>query len=529
MTDEADSGADNINPSDISEASVQDVVRAIRDCKGHYAFFIGAGTSKPAGIPTAGDLIWEWRKERYGEEHDATPDDVADEEIADWAVSYEDDHMAELQNSYGFWFEQVHTTPGQRRNLIREKVEDKEPTFGNIVLASLMADEYIPLTLTPNFDDLVYDALYRFLEEKPLVINHDAVAAEFSLTKERPMIIKLHGDYLFENLQNLAQETRKLQENMERAFSLALNEYGLIVAGYGGDDTSIMDEVILKDIDIPEYGIYWCARERSELSEKAKQLLEQENTYFVEIDGSEAFFTKLANRIPGVSPPDEEDLRENAEEKIEAIERTIEQREKEAESEEEEEYIDTLQIKSRTRHLAKEENWEELCEVASELIDIDSEDPIGYFFRGISHKNLNNHEKAIDDFDRAINRDPKEPALYNHRGLVYNSLGKPERAIEDFDKSIDVDENYVLGFLNRAEAKLGVEAYVEARDDAAEAYELADDTDNVAISLLLLFISKTVLDEETDELEKSVGKLSPRNSPQNGASTRSTGGLTRRT
>jgi len=224
MTEDSNPDADPVDSDDIDEATVQDIVRALRDCKGHYSFLIGAGTSKPAEIPTGGDLIWEWKQERYVEDHNGVDDahEVSDDEIKRWANTYENNHAN--QNSYGFWFEEVHTSPGQRRHLIREKVENKDPTFGNIVLATLMAEEYVPLTLTPNFDDLVYDALYRFLEEKPLVINHDAVAAEFSLTKERPMIIKLHGDYLFENLQNLDEETDKLQSNIERAFSLALNE-----------------------------------------------------------------------------------------------------------------------------------------------------------------------------------------------------------------------------------------------------------------------------------------------------------------
>ena len=472
MTDDSDSDGDATDSSDIKEAKVQDVVRAIRDCKGHYAFLIGAGTSKPAGIPTAGDLMWEWRQERYYEEHDADPDDVADDEIVDWAESFEDDHMAKSQNKYGFWFEQIHTTPGQRRHLIREKVENKQPTFGNIVLASLMSDEYIPLTLTPNFDDLVYDALYRFLEEKPLVINRDAVAAEFSLTRERPMIIKLHGDYLFKNLQNLARETNKLQENMERAFSLALNEYGLIVVGYGGNDASIMDEILLNDIDIHEYGIYWCARERSELSEKAEQLLEQENTYFVEIEGSEAFFTKLAKGIPGVSPPDEEDLRESAEKKIRAMKRTIDQREKEAESEEEEQYLSELQYRWKASKLEKEGEWEELMRVSSKLVELDPKNHFYYFIRGFARSNLGEYNRAIEDYNKAIDLDPEFAETYINRGNSYHDLGEHERAIEDYNKAIDLNPEYAQAYNNRGKSYSALSEYERAIEDYSKAIDL---------------------------------------------------------
>jgi tetratricopeptide (TPR) repeat protein len=398
--------------------------------------------------------------------------EVSDSEIESWAESYEEQNT-DSENSYGFWFEEIHTTPGQRRQLIRQKVEDKEPTFGNIVLASLMANGNVPLTLTPNFDDLVYDALYRFLEEKPLVINHDAVAAEFSLTKERPMIIKLHGDYLFENLQNLDDETEKLQANMQRAFSLALNEYGLVVVGYGGNDKSIMDEVLLDDIKVPEYGIYWCARDRSELSEKVNRLLEKENTYFVNINGSESFFTKLANRITGVSPPGEEDLRENAEKKIEAMKRTIEQREQEAESQEEEEYMDTLQYKSKARELAHKEEWEELLEVSSELTSVAPDDPVGHFHQGFALQKLGKYEEAIDRYEIAVRYEPRD----------------------------------VVAYTNRSECCLIVSKYKSARDDAGKAYEISENTEDKAISLMLLIISKTMIDEDLNSLEQEYREI----------------------
>ena len=529
-------GDDSDGGSDIDEATIQDVVRAIRDCKGHYSFLIGAGASKPAGIPTAGDLIWEWKQERYTEEHGRSSEDSDDETIDDWAEEYESKNMDEQQNSYGFWFEQVHTTPGQRRQFIQEKVENKDPTFGNIVLASLMADEYIPLTLTPNFDDLVYDALYRFLEEKPLVINRDAVAAEFSLTKERPTIIKLHGDYLFENLQNLTNETNKLQENMERAFSLALNEYGLIVVGYGGTDKSIMDEVILNDIDIPEYGIYWCVRDQDNLSLKAERLLERENTYLVEINGSESFFAKLANRIPGVSPPDREDLRQNVENKIEAMERTIEQGEKEAESEEVESYLDVLGYQPEALDYIEDQNWNKLEEIGSKMVSAAPGRPEGYFYKGYSYNELGEYERAIDMYDKAINIDSELTEAYYNRGTAYNALGKQKRAIEDhnkaieldpedeagyinrgtsymalgkhdkaisdFDKAIELSPDYHLGYVNRSEAYLVRGEHEKAKRDAKKAYELATDDSEVATPLLQLLIVKTVLGEETDRLKE---------------------------
>ena len=476
---ESDAEEDSDSESGIQEATVQDVVRAIRDCDGHYAFFIGAGTSKPAGIPTGGDLIWEWKQERFSEEHDEDASEVDDEGISDWADSYKEENVEEDKNEYGFWFEEIHTTPGQRRHFIRDKVEDKQPTFGNIVLASMMADEYVPLTLTTNFDDLIYDSLYRFLEEKPLVINHDAVAAEFSLTKNRPTLIKLHGDYLYDNLQNLSDETKNLRRNMERAFSLALNEYGLVVLGYGGEDESIMDGVLLDDdLEIPEYGIYWCEMEGEELSEETKQLLENENTYLVRIDDSEAFLTKLANRIPGLDPPTEEELLENAEEKIDAMERTIEQREEEAESEEEEEYLDALQLQANAREHYENEEWGQAIEEASKAIE-SRQTAESYLIRGSAYYYLSEYEKAAEDYSQAFNifqkRDNRkgEAMSLGNLGLIVKERGKLDAAKEYHEQSLaisqEIDDRQAAA---NSLDNLGEIAQKRGELDASEEYHL---------------------------------------------------------
>lgn len=65
----------------------------------------------------------------------------------------------------------------------------------------MMNEGYVPNALTPNFDDLLFDAFYLFFEDKPHLVDHQAIAPEFKLTRESPTIIKLHGDYLYDNLQ----------------------------------------------------------------------------------------------------------------------------------------------------------------------------------------------------------------------------------------------------------------------------------------------------------------------------------------
>lgn len=152
-----------------ARASVSQLIDDISET-GKYAFLIGAGSSrpKPAGILTGGELIKQWRRECYGR-------DEPDLNYEEW-VDMKEEEMVSGQSEYGFWFEERHPSRGGRREYIRDLVEGADPTLGHIILATMMTEGYVPNTLTPNFDDLLFDAFYLFLEERPQLVNHRAVA-----------------------------------------------------------------------------------------------------------------------------------------------------------------------------------------------------------------------------------------------------------------------------------------------------------------------------------------------------------------
>jgi len=314
---------------DFNRKSIDELINSMKNNKGHFAFLIGAGTSKAADIPTSEELLKEWQKERYKMEGGNLK---SSKKFKDW-IEKKEKEIKEGEGRYGFWFEQVYPTREERRKYIRKLVEGITPSFGIIILASMMEEGYCPVTLTPNFDDLLYDAFYLFLEKKPLLINHDALAPEFRFTGDRPEIIKLHGDYLYDNLKNLENETERLTKNMEFALNECLREYGLIVVGYGGNDKSIMN--VLKNAD-PSYGIWWCARNEDSLSEHAKELLNKPNTFLVKIKDSEEFFTTLWLKL-GITMLNPAEITERAKKREETLRRKMEERGRKAKGKEKEE------------------------------------------------------------------------------------------------------------------------------------------------------------------------------------------------
>jgi hypothetical protein len=82
---------------------------------------------------------------------------------------------------------------------------------------------------TTNFDDLLNEAFYQLSAERALVCAHDSSVNTISIISRRTKIIKLRGDYLFDDLKNTHEETQSLDENMKEKLGEFLKEYGLII------------------------------------------------------------------------------------------------------------------------------------------------------------------------------------------------------------------------------------------------------------------------------------------------------------
>lgn len=511
----------------IEYAGVADAVQAVADSQ-KYAFLIGAGCSapEPADIPTSGTLIERWKKERY---RYVDPDEDRD----DWVESMEE--SIDDSEKYGFWFEERHTSRGERREFIQGLVEDATPTLGHIILAKLMSEEYVPLTLTPNFDDLLYDPLYQFMGIRPHLVNHAAIAAGFKIDSERPTIVKLHGDYLYDNLRNTGSETSKLEEGMEDALQRTASEYGLIVVGYSGGDESIMQPLL--ETELSEYGIYWCTRDPDDLGDEVEELLAQaEEGYAVEIDGFVSMMTEFEDKITGVELPTHEELVERGKERadlfMEILDTSLE-----SAAEEEEEYVDKQELKQAAKlaHYINQD-YKLAKDLWNDVIDLDPEDAAAIKERGVVKAILGEYDAAIEDYNRAIDLDLGDKVTYSLRGTAKVARGDYEAAIDDFDKALDLDPKYISAYLGRGAAKRNLEEYqaaiedfvqvleyssedpnpllglartrietgdyLEAREDARQAKLRSNLSRHSAWSLLFLLISTVLLDEHTNDLEQ---------------------------
>lgn len=261
----------------------------------NFALLIGAGASISSKVKPTSEMMNEWASQLYLQTKSPEPFD-AWQSKQEWYNSDE---------KYSILFERVYDQPAQRRNYIEECVKDAKPSWGYIYLANIIANNYFNVIFTPNFDDLLNEACFTYACCKPIVCAHDSTVTSIRVTSDRPKIIKLHGDFLYDNIKNTVRETENLEKNMRDKLGQFAKEYGLIVVGYGGNDRSIMDILTLlvrSEGNFP-HGIYWCIRKGSKPGRKLELFLRRENVYFVEIEGFDEFYAEMHHSL-GLTLPD---------------------------------------------------------------------------------------------------------------------------------------------------------------------------------------------------------------------------------
>lgn len=245
----------------------------------NYTLLIGAGCSVTSGIDSGGDLIKKWKNEIFESEN---IDNLSEEDF--WKNQYE---WYDSRNPYSSLFQKKYDLPRQRRIFVEKQVAKKDPSIGYAYLVKLIEERYFNTVFTTNFDDLLNEAFYRFSPERPIVCAHDSSISSITITSTRPKIIKLHGDYLFDDIKSSLRETESLDDNMKRKFIEFAKDHGLVVVGYAGNDRSVMDilSMLLQSNEYFKHGIYWCIREGDTLSDDLRHLLWKDRVYYVPIKG----------------------------------------------------------------------------------------------------------------------------------------------------------------------------------------------------------------------------------------------------
>ena len=106
-----------------------------------------------------------------------------------------------------------------------------------------------------------------------------------------------------------------------------------------------------------------------------------------------------------------------------------------------------------------------------------------YIDRGVAYAGLNEHERAIEDYNRAIELNPNYAEAYIDRGVAYYELKEHERAIGDYNEAIALNPNYADAYRNRGKAYSEIGRYEESTQDLKKAgilfFDLGSEEDTV--------------------------------------------------
>jgi SIR2-like domain len=268
-------------------------------------WLLGAGASASGGIPTAGQLLDEFKAVLYASENNLDRNEVriGDPLVGERVRRFFDNARGlppiDSPDEYAAAFECAYPDPAVRRQWLDRWIAEGRPSFGHRVLAVLMASGLSRWVATTNFDDLVehgYEQLRARDDRLPgmtaAAIDSAGRASRALREDDWPLVIKLHGDIKSERLKNTSDELQSQDETLRQALLDASRGYGLAVIGYSGRDSSVMDTLraALATRDAFPSGLIWLTSNPGAVFPAVTELLREARA-----NGVDARFVESAN------------------------------------------------------------------------------------------------------------------------------------------------------------------------------------------------------------------------------------------
>ena len=284
-------------------------------------WLLGAGASASSGIPTAGDMIWDFKRRIYCTEERVSLRacaDIGDPLLRAKLQKYFDNRgdcpALNSDEEYSHYFSWVFPNEADRRRYIDEMLRSATPSYGFLALAVLMKAHMANLIWTTNFDRNVEDcsASVCGTTMKLVVVGLDTpfILREAIQEGRWPILAKLHGDFQSRKLKNTAEELREQDGLMRSCLMDECKRQGLLVCGYSGRDDSIMDALnsaIENGKGYPE-GLFWFSRDPRP-SDKVLALISKArdsgiDAHIIEVHTFDELLADIVGQTPNISKED---------------------------------------------------------------------------------------------------------------------------------------------------------------------------------------------------------------------------------
>ncbi|MFX1707212.1 hypothetical protein PV783_24805 [Chitinophaga sp. CC14] len=263
----------------IRKASIQELAKLLRTLKEDNKsaiLFLGAGASRSAGVPLAGelaDILINHRK--YGS------------------------FMTDLSDK-GYVSCMTKLPAGYRKQFLKEYTETARINQAHLYAAALVKQGYIDTIATVNFDQLMVKAL-SLVNIYPNVYDLAASKGFILGGIETPSVAYLHGQsYGFWQF-NTKSEMEYGAKNVNTFFTSQLANKAIIVLGYSGADPVFE---ILSQIEKFEFGLYWIGYQYDAPNQNVQTFLETANKecYLIEGYNADTFMDGLKKELKVAEP-----------------------------------------------------------------------------------------------------------------------------------------------------------------------------------------------------------------------------------
>ena len=263
--------------------------------RGVYALLLGSGVSRAAKIPTGWEITRDLIRPlaAVSNERPASPE-------AWYREKYDKDP------DYSALLEDLAKTPAERQQLLRPYWEptpeereqgDKAPTAAHRAIAKLVADGYIKVIITTNFDRLIESALTDEGVQPQVLGTVDQINGAVPIVHAPCTVLKLHGDYLDTRIRNTPQELEKYPEEYNRLLDRIFDEFGLIVCGWSAEwDTALRDSIYRTASR--RYTTYWTVHD--ELGDRGQALIAHRKAEKIPIRDADWFFQTLGEQVASI-------------------------------------------------------------------------------------------------------------------------------------------------------------------------------------------------------------------------------------
>lgn len=443
----------------MSKYTVQDLAKFLKKSKDNgspFVLFTGAGCSKSAGIPLAGELV-----EIINKDFELELKGLSEAERKDYGKC-----MAALVKE-------------DRRKLISGYISEAKINWAHIAIALLIDQGYFQRVLTFNFDNLLARSC-GLLGIYPA--TYDLTAADLDLHNliVEPAVVHIHGQSHGFTLLNTDEETSNHAESLKHFIASTLNQSPTLFVGYSGNADAFFP--ILKEKYKGQQRLFWSGRGANPPEHLKVSLLEKYGNFahYIESNDADHLFIELAKELE-CFPPEIftnpykhllEELSHVTDYPLSKLGHTdLFALIKKQLLKDSDEFEKDVEDKVNTKELLLGENYEELVKLYKEgkiTQASDLEDVAAAFFELAYYKQCHFEDdvpaaeyfsEVAGLYEQAIKLDPQS-IFFNNLGSVYINLAVKnlnlverkklcEQAIDNFNKAINLDTRDIVPRSNK--------------------------------------------------------------------------------